>query len=1454
MKSLGLCVGASTVSAVYLSAINGSVKIESKINQPHHGNPKDVIEKLLSNNSVEKTAVTGRQFRKFLNLTSISEPEAIERAIVFSGLTGDIIISAGGENFIIYLLDGNQKISKAVTGNKCASGTGEFFLQQIKRMDLDVEEAISLGMKGEPYNISGRCSVFCKSDCTHALNKGVAKENVVAGLSRMMAQKIVELTAKVPHKKAVMIGGVASNKVMVKHLENYIDTLIIPDNAAVFEALGAALFALNNETQPVDTKRLYKEEQSAFTYHDDLKLHIDKVHFKSFVAGEAEENDICILGIDVGSTTTKAVLMRKDDNSILASEYLRTNGDPIFASVQCYKSIKKKLNVPIKIIGLGVTGSGRHISGLHAQTKGVINEIIAHANATVYFDPEVDTIFEIGGQDAKYTYITAGIPSDYAMNEACSAGTGSFLEEAAKESLNIDYKEIGDIALKAGSPPNFNDQCSAFISSDIKNALHEGLSKEDIVAGLVYSICLNYTNRVKGNRPVGKKVFMQGGVCYNKAVPVAMAALTGKEIIVPPEPGLMGAFGVALEIKKKLDLGLIEQENFELDDLISRTVKYEKSFVCAGGVEKCDRTCSVSIISINGKKYPFGGACNKYYNLQIERKQHVRENNLITLRQELVFEKYIHPADLSENAKIVGIPKSLFTNTIYPLYFNFFTQLGFKVALGDEVKQAGIEKRQSAFCYPVELAHGFMQSVLEKKPDYIFLPHILEIFNPSTEFHDRTCVLLQAENFYLKSTFKDELEGIELLSPLLNFSEGYEAGREAFINLGVKLGRSKPEASAAFDYALTELNDMFAEFKSTGKAALEELESDKNKFAIVLFGRSYNAFAGEANLGIPQKFASRNVLIIPHDFLSSEQFESMKHMYWGTGRQILRNARFVKLHEQLFGAFITNFSCGPDSFIINYFREIMGNKPSLTLELDSHSADAGINTRVEAAIDIIRSYRELIKNGKVQSIKKEFVPLKVVNDKIIDSDGIEIALRDKRVKMLVPNMGNFAADAFAAAFRHAGINAVPVDMYSFETLKEGRGNSTCKECLPLILNAGSLLDYIKLRTDPEERTVLFMASSTGPCRLGQYSVFLENLINKKELRNVGLFTLTDDDSYSGMGNEFVKRGWAAITAADVMQNISLAIRAIAVDKKAALKLLYHEWHLILGVIENGSLEDFYNQLDHSANLLKEIPTRCSFKEAPKVALVGEIFVRHDEFSRKDLIERLAERNIVVKVAPIGEYVYYSNFMIKKQFDGKLKAAERFAWHLRDVTQRNIEKNIKRRLAKSGLVDYELIEVDDILDHADHLISKDMAGESILTVGSALYEVIDHASGVISLGPFGCMPSRVAESILNNEMNMAGKLEAADFKKKYNIEFENLPFLAIETDGNIFPQIIQSKIEIFSLQAERLHKILLKESRKKKIKVAAAFSKKISSYYLNKNQSTSGKEISELGDIAPEPKT
>ncbi|GAH75546.1 unnamed protein product, partial [marine sediment metagenome] len=265
----------------------------------------------------------------------------------------------------------------------------------------------------------------------------------------------------------------------------------------------------------------------------------------------------------------------------------------------------------------------------------------------------------------------------------------------------------------------FNDQCAAFISSDIKNTYYEGISKEDIVAGLVYSICMNYINRVKGARPVGRKVFMQGGVCYNHAVPLAMAALSGKHIIVPPEPGLMGAYGVALEVKSRLDQGLLAEKAFDLETLANREVEYRKPFTCAGGREKCDLACSVSRIRIENKTYPFGGACNKYYNIRQKLRVDADQHDLVVKRQELVYDQFAPDLDdLPADAPVIGLTRSFLMNTYYPLFAHFFKELGFRPIAADAVDEQGLDRCAAPFCYPCEIAHGFFHNLLDRNPDY----------------------------------------------------------------------------------------------------------------------------------------------------------------------------------------------------------------------------------------------------------------------------------------------------------------------------------------------------------------------------------------------------------------------------------------------------------------------------------------------------------------------------------------------------------------------------------------------------------------------------------------------------------------------------------------------------------------------------------------------------------------
>jgi predicted nucleotide-binding protein (sugar kinase/HSP70/actin superfamily) len=1034
----------------------------------------------------------------------------------------------------------------------------------------------------------------------------------------------------------------------------------------------------------------------------------------------------------------------------------------------------------------------------------VINEIVAHAAAAVHFDPEVETIFEIGGQDAKYTYITNRVASDYAMNEACSAGTGSFLEEASHESLGIGTLEIADIAFTAAAPLDFNDQCAAFIGSDIKTAVQEQASRADIVAGLVYSICQNYLNRVKGNRPVGRKIFMQGGVCYNRAVPVAMANLCGQSIIVPPEPGLMGAFGAALETDRKLRQGLLQRQVFSLPELISRSVEYREPFVCGGGKDGCDRRCSIARIAIEGQVYPFGGACDLYYSKRRAGTPVETGADLVKLREELVFVKYA-PKTLSEAKISVGIPASLFSNTFYPLYAHFFTNLGIKTVLGDRPDPEGMDSAGAPFCFPMILSHGLVKDLLDRGVDYVFLPHVKSSAMQADEDATTcTCPFIQAEPYCLKAAFHEQLAE-RLLTEVLDFDDrdGLSA---AFANIGLRLGRSRRESEKAFEAAWLVMKAMVREMKEIGRRFLSELKPEDT--AVVLFGRPYNAFTRLGNLGIPHKFTSRGYKVIPYDFLPLEEIkgEEFRHMYWTSGQGILKGASYISGTPNLFGVYITNFSCGPDSFITGYFRRIMGQRPSLTLELDAHTADAGVDTRIEAFLDVIRGYREL---NLPPAARDDYVPARVVMRKgsayVITSDGREVGFTDPSVTVLVPSMGDTASRTLVAALRYIGINAEVVDPPGREELSLAKGEATCKECLPLLLTSGSLIKYLRDRYDRDKILVYFMPSTDGPCRFGQYNVFLDNYFRRRRLENVALITLSDENGYMGLSNEFARRGWLGVLISDGLDDMYAGILALAADRTAALAAFDGATRRILESLERDGRSRLLDVIEAEMRSLSRLERKQEIRDAVRISLVGEVYVRRDAFSRQGIIRLLADHGALVRVAPLSEWLYYSEYCVRNDLSNRVSWTAKLNALIKNLFMRRYESDVQKRLALSGFYEPHRPDINYLMEKGSRLINPQLTGEAILTVSSALAEVGDETHGVISLGPFGCMPCRIAESILTcrlwQEKAAFSRLRGAFWEK--NGDELPLPFLAVESDGNPFPQVVQARIESFLLAARRL---------------------------------------------------
>ena len=538
---MGVNIGALTVKVVALREVARDARVVA-----HLGRPLEVLTELLAGPEFAGAAY----FAVSGHLGHIPEVAAIQRAL--REMTGgfDAVASLGGESFLVYIL-ADGKIAHVLSHNKCAAGSGEFFVQQIGRMGLGLEEAIRRSPAGHVVPLASRCSVHCKSDITHKLNrKEASPEDILRTLHDNMANKVIALMEKAQRelRRVLLIGGLTRNAAMLAALREKLpgtEFVTLPESPW-FEAWGCALLA-RDEPRHESPK---VPRQPGLGRLPPLHRYAGRVQVIPAPQRQAPCDGPLVLGVDAGSTTTKVILLDPATRSIVASHYQRTRGDPVTATRECLRALVDQ--VGDRPVGLtGTTGSARELLGAYLGTEHVYNEISAHAAGATHFDADVDTIFEIGGQDSKYILLRNGVPIDYAMNNACSAGTGSFLEESAQGDLGLAAADIAGIALAAPSPVHFKTTCAAFINSDIRLAQQQGHSRDDIVAGLAYAIAGNYLTRVKGPRAMGKKVFLQGGVALNRAVGHAFAHSVDRPVVIPPSPELLGALGVGLLALKR---------------------------------------------------------------------------------------------------------------------------------------------------------------------------------------------------------------------------------------------------------------------------------------------------------------------------------------------------------------------------------------------------------------------------------------------------------------------------------------------------------------------------------------------------------------------------------------------------------------------------------------------------------------------------------------------------------------------------------------------------------------------------------------------------------------------------------------------------------------------------------------------------------------------------------------
>jgi predicted CoA-substrate-specific enzyme activase len=981
-----------------------------------HGSPSQTVTELLDElqrfvppkeiSGIRVTGSGGRLVAHSLRANFENEFRAIARGTAELYPQVRTVLEMGGENSkYIRLADGSAP-SESCNGNRqglgivdyatsgeCAAGTGSFLDQQATRLLCHVEEIGEIVRGAQcAARIAGRCSVFAKSDMIHAQQKGYGTDEILKGLceavARNMKSSLVRGRPLTP--PVAFIGGVAQNSAVVEALRTVFHLhdgqIFVPELHSWLGAIGAALLESESTSRAGIALKAIEEysPQPAALFRGNVNSACPPLSMENVLLlrervqpYELSTRDMRIpayLGIDIGSVSTNLALL-DEDGRLMHSIYLYTAGRPIEIVNQGMQELKEMFGDRVEIRGVGTTGSGRELIGELTGADTVNDEITAHKTGALYVhrtmvqntDPgggEVDTIFEIGGQDSKFISIENGVVVDFAMNEACAAGTGSFLEEQA-ERLGIQIKgEFANLALESEHPARLGERCTVFMERDVTAAMHRGAKIGDLTAGLAYSVALNYLNRVVRGRKIGKVIYFQGGTAYNDAVAAAFASLLGTRIIVPPHNGVIGAIGMALIARDRAHF-TGRPSTFRGFDL-NKTKYQSREFVC----KACSNYCDMKEITVEGRKTYWGDRCSDKFRKRARTDRIPVIEDLLTFRDSALTRAgapFFTASDSANDKLAIGIPRAMYYFDQFPFWARYLIELGFRVVVSPptdgQIAAKGVELSVAEPCFPVQVAHGHVSALFDAGADFVLVPNALDREAPCEPWPTATflCpwnqtlphVLRAAPAFVEYDRRVNHGHGSAFLKPLVYFRLGPRHVKRQLASEFARLGIRRSSSDAAVDAAYDAQRMFEHDLLEKGREAVAVLKS-VGEPAIVLVGRPYNIYDRNANCDIPRKLRDLyGVNILPMDFLPLDEQPAERfsqNMFWHSGRKILSAGWIARQNPNFHLIYISNFKCGPDSFVKHALRETLG-VPFLVLQFDGHGNDAGYLTRCEAYLD-----------------------------------------------------------------------------------------------------------------------------------------------------------------------------------------------------------------------------------------------------------------------------------------------------------------------------------------------------------------------------------------------------------------------------------------------------------------------------------------------------------------------
>ncbi len=1365
---LGIDIGSTTVK---VAIIDEEKNILFSDYERHFANIQATLGNLITKaigviGDMEVSAVItgsgGLTIAKHLNVPFTQEVVAVSTALTYYAPQTDVAIELGGEDAkIIYFTNGIDQRMNGI----CAGGTGSFIDQMASLLKTDAAGLNEYAKSYQAiYPIAARCGVFAKTDIQPLINEGATKPDLSASIFQAVVnQTISGLACGKPIRGHVaFLGGplhflTELKNTFIRTLKLDDEHIIDPDNSHLFAAIGSAMTSTGESTFKLSKMQeqlnkgihmefevnrldpLFKNEQE---YNEFTERHSRHTVKKGSL--EDYEGD-CFLGIDAGSTTTKLALVG-EDGTLLYSFYSNNNGSLLKTTIKAIKDIYSKLPESARIVRSCSTGYGEAlVKSALLLDEGEV-ETVAHYYAAAFFDPTVDCILDIGGQDMKCIKIKNGTVDSVQLNEACSSGCGSFIETFAK-SLDFEVADFAKIALFAKNPIDLGTRCTVFMNSKVKQAQKEGATVADISSGLAYSVIKNALYKVikvADASELGNNIVVQGGTFYNDAVLRSFEKIAGCEAVRPDIAGIMGAFGAALIARAHYERQ--ETTMLPIDDI--RELKFETSMNRCKG---CTNACLLTINKFSGgRQFVSGNRCERGLGLE-KNKENIP--NLFEYKLKRTFSYYKPLKETESSRGKIGIPRVLNMYENYPFWYTFFTELGYQVVLSPvsnrKIYELGIESIPSeSECYPAKLVHGHVSWLIKHDVPYIFYPCIpYEHKEDKGAGNHYNCPIVTSYGENIKNNV-DELKSKDITfeNPFLSF-ESCEIITQCLVKHFTKKGIDKEEIITAAKDAWNEMIKFKDDIRKKGEEVLNYL-SETGRTGIVLAGRPYH-IDPEIHHGIPDMITSYGVAVLTEDSIShlgNVDRPMIVVDQWMYHTRLYNAASFVRTRDDLELIQLNSFGCGLDAVTTDGVADILNasGKIYTCLKIDEVNSLGAARIRVRSLLSAIKDRRN---NG----IKPEIHS--AAHHRVIYTK----EMNDAGYTLLAPQMSPIHFNILQPALRSCGYNAVILDNDGRSSVDVGLKYVNNDACYPSLCVVGQIMEALLSGKYDLNKTAILMTQTGGGCRATNYIGFIRRALKKANMEQIPVVSVNAAGLESNPGLTYsynmIKKLLQALIYGDVLMRCLYRVRPYELTKGSANEL-YNKWNdKLCKDITHGSWNLFKKNIKSIIHDFDTFPIDENLRK-PRVGVVGEILVKYAPAANNHLVDLLEAEGAEAVVPDLIDFFLYTCYDAKYKADNLGKSKKEgninmLAIKLIEFCRRTANKELKASKRFDGMAD-----IEDLAEAATPIVSVgNMTGEGWFLTGEMLELIHNGAPNIVCIQPFGCLPNHIVGKGVIKELRL-----------------------------------------------------------------------------------------------------